>query len=95
MPNRKKSTTSTATEVNVVITNATSNPGAKPTAWANNAKIKINGVATDVTLWTSSTSKPVYTLGETVRCNLIRKKNGEHYFGTSYVPDSELDNVTL
>jgi len=90
-----KKTKSTATDVTVVITNPQSNPGNKPTAWANNAKIKINGVATDVTLWTSSVSRPVYVVGERVRCTLIRKANGEHYFGTSYVPEDELDNVTL
>jgi hypothetical protein len=92
MPKKAKSS---ATEVTVVITGTQANRGLKETAWANNAKIKVNGVATDVTLWTSSMSEPEYTLGERVRCSLIRKANGEHYFGTSYVPDADLDNVTL
>ena len=90
-----KKVKSSAIEVTVVITSEQANRGNKPTAWANNAKIKVNGVATDVTLWTSSTSQPEYTLGQRVSCSLIRKANGEHYFGTSYVPDEELDNVTL
>lgn len=88
-------TKSSATVVNVVITGEQSNKGLKATAWANNAKIKINGVATDITLWTSSNTEPSYKFGQTVSCKLIRKADGEHYFGTSYVEDEALDNVVL
>jgi len=88
-------TKSSATVVNVVITGEQSNRGLKATAWANNAKIKVNGEPMDVTLWTSSNTEPVYKFGQVVSCKLIRKQNGEHYFGTSYVNPEELDNVVL
>ena len=82
-------------DVNVVITRAESNQGNKTTTWCNDAKIKINGVATDVMLSTISKTKPSYEFGQRVSCSLVLKENGERYFTTAFVEDSELDSVTL
>ena len=82
-------------DVNVVITRAEANQGNKATSWCNDAKIKINGVATDVMLSTMSKTKPVYEFGQRVACSMVLKEDGERYFTTAFVADDELDSVTL